>query len=58
MNNKDPTIYSEQDVHFKYKDTAMLKNKWKRIYHANIYPKARVGFLILDNVDFQMRNIT
>lgn len=45
-------------MHFKYKDTAMLKNKRKRIYCANIYPKARAGFLILDNVDFQMRSIT
>lgn len=54
-----PTIYSLQEIHFKFKDTWRLKvNRWRKTCRANNnQKKARIAILISDSADFKARKM-
>ena len=56
---KDPYICYLQEIHFTSRDTYKLKvREWKKVFHANgDQKKAGVAILIIDKIDFKMKNI-
>ena len=59
IQKQDPYICCLQETHFTSRDTYKLKVRgWKKIFHANgDQKKAGVAILILDKIDFKMKNI-
>ena len=59
IQKQGPCICCLKDTHFRPRDPYRLKVKgWKKIFHANgNQKKARVASLILDNIDFKIKNI-
>ena len=59
IQKEDPHICCLQETHFSSRDTYKLKVRgWKKIIHANgNQKKAGVAILILDKIDFKMKNI-
>ena len=59
IQKQDPYICCLQETHLKTRDTYRLKVKgWKKIFHANgEQKKAGVTILLLDKIDFQIKNV-
>ena len=60
IQKQDPYICCLQETHFRPRDTYRLKVRgWKKIFHANgNQKKAGVAILILDKIDFKIKNVT
>ena len=60
IQKEDPSIWCLQETHFWPRDTYRLKVRgWKKIFHANGNQKeAGVAILILDKIDFKIKNVT
>ena len=60
IQKQDPYICCLQETHFRPRDTYRLKVRgWKMIFHANEnQKKAGVAILILDKIDFKIKNVT
>ena len=59
IQKQDPYICCLQETHLKPRDTYRLKMRsWKKIFHANgDQKKAGVAVLILDKIDFKIKNV-
>ena len=57
---QDPYICCLQVTHFRPRDTYRLKVRGlKKIFHANgNQKKAGIAILILDKIDFKLKNVT
>ena len=60
IQKQDPYICCLQETHFTPRDTYRLKVRgWKKIFHANgNQKKAGAATLILDKIDFKIKNVT
>ena len=60
IQKQDPYICCLQETHFRRRDPYRLKVRgWKKILHANgNQKKAGVAILILDKIDFKLKNVT
>ena len=60
IQKQDPYICCLQETHFRPRDTYRLKVRgWDNIFHANgNQKKAGVAILILDKIDFKIKNVT
>ena len=60
IQKQDPYICCQQETHFRPRDTYKPKvRRWKKIFHANgNQKKAGVAILILDKIDFKVKNVT
>ena len=60
IQKQDPYTCCLQETHYRPRDTYRLKVRgWKRIFHANgNQKKVGVAILILDKIDFKIKNVT